>query len=268
MKAKQIGWILVGAAVGILVACSGSSSADTGLTQSQVQTMITAAVSPLQQQIATLQTQVQTLQASTGSVARVFITAPNASAATALARRVTRASSGAPCTGIGTLTGRPSTSDPMSSGLYSGISCTGYYFDISGAIAGGVANLQPLPYAQYIVAYDGANCTGDAYLVPRSDTVDTLQILAQSGMVFLFDPNTVTPSPTVAANYWYLKAGTTAVPFTEASLSYGALAQPCTDASVTVSGFSFTSGFPIQANDSAVTGIPSAPIPGPVLISN
>lgn len=84
---KHLGWILVGAAVGVLVACSGSSSADTGLTQSQVQTMITAAVSPLQQQIAALQSQVQTLQASTGSVARVFITAPNASAATALLNR-------------------------------------------------------------------------------------------------------------------------------------------------------------------------------------
>lgn len=267
---KQVGWVMVGAAVGVLVACSGSSSADTGLTQSQVQTMITAAVTPLQSEITTLQSQVQALQGTAGSTsARVFITAPNASAVTALVRQaVTRGTASTTCTGIGTLTGRPATSDPMTSDVYSGISCTGYYFDISGSVAGGTSDIQQ---TQFEIGFDGANCTGDAYIVPWG-AQPQLPLLAQAGAVFTAAPSDAFGMRGAdwsnAANYWYLKAGTSPVAFTAAS--FYAYNQGCLAAGDErlPSPLNTQAAYPIAANDASVTGIPSAPIPGPVLISN
>lgn len=266
---KKAPTLMVGLLVGALVACSGSSSADTGLTQSQVQTMITAAVTPLESEITTLQSQVQTLQASGGAQPAVYIKAPNAQGEIASAiGRVTRATSAPACTGIGTLTGRPSSSDPMTSDVYSGISCTGYYFDISGSVAGGTSDIQQ---TQFEIGFDGANCTGDAYIVPWG-AQPQLPLLAQAGAVFTAAPSDAFGMRGAdwsnAANYWYLKAGTSPVAFTAAS--FYAYNQGCLAAGDErlPSPLNTQAAYPIAQNVPSVTGIPSAPIPGPVLISN
>lgn len=260
---------MVGAAVGVLVACSGSSSADTGLTQSQVQTMITAAVTPLESEITTLQSQVQALQASGGAQPAVYIKAPNAQGEIASAiGRVTRGTSAPACTGIGTLTGRPSSSDPMTTDIYSGISCTGYYFDISGSVAGGESGIQE---TTFVIGFDGAGCTGDAYIVPFG-TEPQLPLLAQAGMVFTFDTSELEGMQPAdwsnPANYWYLNAGAKTTSFIPASFYVDRQGCLAAGAEQLPSPLNTSAAYPIAANVPSVTGIPSAPIPGPVLISN
>lgn len=258
---KKGSGLMVGLLVGVLVACGGSSVADSNsndLTQAQVQTMIASAVTPLQSQIADLQSQVQALQAKSGSSqAAVFIRAPNAAMA-----RQTRTIGGslastrglpAPCNW--TLTGRPTTSDPIGGNTYAGVSCTGYYFLITGSVAGGLSGV--MRSANIGIGWDGPGCTGNAYVTSGVSPGATV-----NGFVFavnVANPAYVGPD-TNPADYYYVPAASQPVTVTIAS--YFQDGRGC------LSGGALANAYAALPNDESVTGIPSAPIPGPVLISN
>lgn len=185
----------------VLYACGGSSSTAGGtITQAQFDQML---------QASTLFTALQ------NQVPAVFIKAPNMKAYAARTMTMRRtyavgATSPQPqltgtCTGIGTLTGRPNSSDPISSGILSGVSCTGYYFDISEA-ADSTQNgvIQKLP-TSVVIMFDGAGCTGNMY-IPENYTVGGqppagIGIFA-NGMVFRYDHRTsgqALPAPTTCS---------------------------------------------------------------------
>lgn len=259
---KSAGALIVGALVGVLVACGGSSVAQSsgGLTQADVQAMIATAVQPLQQQVATLQAQVQALQSQGGTRPAVFITAPNAPVAT---RSITRAGPNT-CTSIGTLTGRPTQSDAIRGTIYSGLSCTLYNFNITGAATAADSGLiQPLS-GGVDVDFTGANCTGNAF-VRSTGSVSPLAVA--SGVVFTLNPQDTSGAGmqfadySNPANYWYIPAGQpmdTTTPIVSSWQSSG-----CFAANV---GTAF--GWAALPNDPVITGIQSAPVQGPVLISN
>jgi hypothetical protein len=224
-----------------LYACGGNttSSADTGVTQAQVQSMIAAAIAPLQQQINSMQP---------SASPAVFIKAPNAPAVKVASQMHGDKSQSAPpsCTGLGTLTGRPSTSDPIASNLISGISCTGYYYTISGAATSAQqAVVQPLSGA-LTVWFDSPNCQGNAYVSLNSGNQSVSPGAVANGAVF-----------TVAGAYWMLKPGT-------------AVSDPAILSSYQSGQCSAFSGswdmYQLAPNDQTVSGVPSAPIPGPVTI--
>lgn len=242
----------------IVNACgSGSSSASDTLTQAQFDSMLASSAA-----FKTLQTQVAAIPSPA-----VYIKAPNAPSIQ-MVRRTTESVGGgstqaqtaalpSPCTW--TLTGRPTSSDPLQSNIYSGVSCTGYYFDISGAAtASDQGIIQGLVGAE--IDFDGTNCTGNAYVraVPQTAIVN--------GFVFGLnpqDPGFQGTDPSNPAYYWYVPAGET--PTTVQSLSMWRNGAGCSN---NPSVAALNEAYPILPNDSSVTGIPSAPVPGPVLISN
>ncbi len=233
-----------------LYACgSGSSSASSGggLTQAQVQALINTAITPLQQQIATLQSEV----ASASPAPAVFIHAPNAPAVAVKAQLRDKTSAAPTCTGLGTLTGRPSDSDPFTTNLLSGVSCSGYYFTVSGAATSAeTSTVQPAP-AAIKVWFDGPNCSGNAYVQgPTAPWGVTATILANGAVL-------TTGDPTQSASYWMLKPGTVAASANLQSVLQGGTCS------------SYVTAIPVYAlvpNDQSVSGVPSAPIPGPVTI--
>lgn len=256
---KRISGLVIGLLVGVLVACGGSSvasSGSSGLTQADVQQMITAAVAPLNQQIAALQTQVAQLSAAQPQKAAVFIRAPNAVLASARSTRAITRALPSPCNW--TLTGRPQTSDPISDNLYAGVSCTGYYFLITAAATGGTAGIQPS--SALMVGWDGPGCTGNAYVINGVSTG-----AAVNGFVFV--ANTTQPGffgpDANPADYYYVAAGSArAMGVTLASIWTGAQPGVCQPGGIVADGY------PALANDESITGVPSVPVPGPVLISD
>ena len=240
----------------LLWGCNGgSSSATSTLTQAQFDSMLASSAT-----FKVLQAQVAAIPSPA-----VYIKAPNAPNIQ-MVRRTTESVGGgstqaqtaalpSPCNW--TLTGRPPTSDPIQSDTYSGISCAGYYFNISGAATSNDdATVQQLGGNQY-VAFDAANCTGNAYVI------DLPAVAVVNGIVFGMnpqDPNFQGNDPSNPAYYWY-------VPAAEAVSTVSMLSewQPgvgCSNNTASLTGYS------ALTNDPSVTGIPSAPIPGPVLISN
>ena len=146
---------------------------------------------------------------------------------------------------------------PISSGLLSGISCTGYQFNVSEAKTGENGNIQQLQ-SGVLIGFDGAGCTGNAYVEPGSGFADAATI---AGVVFVMDTsasNGAPPDYSNPANYWYVPAGEAQTTFTP--VSYYLTGSGCSVArSVTIGGY------PVFANAPATTGEDSAPIPGPVL---
>lgn len=236
-----------------LYACGGNttSSADTGVTSAQVQQMIASAIAPLQSQIATLQSQVG------ASAPAVFIKAPNAPAVKAASQmRGTsqKATTQPSCTGLGTLTGRPSNSDPIASDLISGVSCTGYFFTISAAATSAQqAIVQPLQ-GNLSVFFDAPNCAGNAYVAVSTSGVS--QGALANGAVFRVPTNP--DDPTVASTYWMLQPGTTSSqPVILSQYQNG----QCN--AVSISQFVV---YQLAPNNQTVSGVPSAPVQGPVTI--
>lgn len=237
----------------VLYACGSSgSSASSGLSQSDVQAMITAAVTPLQNQIAALQTQVSGIQQ-----AAVFIKAPNAPAvkvASQLRGISVKATTTTTCTGLGTLTGRPNTSDPIASNNLSGISCTGYYFTVSGAATSAQTAIVQGPPPVVTIGFDAPNCTGNAYMIANFNGTGVSQTAVANGAVITIG------DPTVAAHYWMLKPGTAATNPNILSMFNSAPPGGCFSWSGSASGYA------LAPNDPTVSGVPSAPIAGPVTI--
>ncbi len=263
-----------------LAACGGSGSASSGPTmaqfnalQAQVQALQTqldtvqsgqqanqTAIADLQSGQQANQTAIADLQSSSTAVSslKLAIVAPNAMAARRARLRAPNTSTASPpaCLTIGTLTGHPQTSDPISSGVLSGISCTGYYFNVSEAPASADGDLQELTNG-VLVGFDGAGCTGNAYVEPGAQFA---AVSVESGVVFVMDTANAggTPDYANAANYWYVPAAESETSYTAAS--YYLFGTGCHSAQPVQTG-----GFMAAANDSAVTGEISAPIAGPVL---
>lgn len=265
---KSLRAIVIGAlSVLLLYACGGSSSqasSGTGLTQSQVQALIAQAVTPLQQQVTSLQTQVTTLQQ--GAAPAIFIQAPNAPSVkmqirAQLSAKATGTTSAPTCTGLGTLTGRPADSDPIVSNNLSGVSCTGYYFTVSAAATSSAQGyIQPLS-PQIAVLYSAPGCTGQPYVgvgqLPYTWDGVPLQGVAEgalgAGAVFTIgSPGGGDPSA-----YWMLPAGAASASLNMESAYWQG---QCIAATFTLTAY------PLQTNDAATSGVPSAPIPGPVTI--
>lgn len=245
----------------VLYACGGSSSTAGGtLTQAQFDQMLAAS------------SLFQALQSR--STPAVYIKAPNAKAYAirALSARTEAINTGnslpqtiTPCTGIGTLTGRPTTSDAISASVYSGVSCTLYYFDISAApTASDQGLIQQIGNSGNAVVYfDAAGCTGNAIVPGGLSGFSPAAV--PNGAVFTMNPQ----SPNMGgndwnnpANYWYVKAGSARIAtinfVSEWVRSVGCQANSGTD----------FGGYAVLPNDPTVTGIQSAPVAGPVLISN
>lgn len=243
-----------------LYACgAGSSSAVTGtLTQAQFDSLLStsSAFTSLKAQVAAI-----------GSPA-VYIKAPNAPTV-AVNRRMTESVGGgststttaalpSPCNW--TLTGRPTSSDPLQSSLASGVSCTGYYFTISeAATSSDNGVIQPFP-ATLALQFDGAGCTGNMYVGEFSYNgnpgIGTGAIT--NGAVFRYDPSNT--GPTDASTYYMVPANESSQTVTIQSIYAARGCQSVGPLSV--------SAWAVSANDPTVTGIQNAPVPGPVLISN
>src|SRR5256885_1960993 len=235
-----------------LAGCDGSSS---GATAAQVREL-----QALQQQVTDLQTQVATLQHSAAPA--VFIRAPNAPAVKLAPRasdKITAfaTSAASTCTGLGTLTGRPSDSDPIKSDNVSGVSCAGFYFTVSGGAAStATALVQPLQSA-LAVWFDSPNCTGSAYVSVANGSAQSLSSGALANGA-VFRAYAAVNDPTDVSSYWMLKPGTAKV--APLLLSYLQGLQ-CSATSLSFDVYQ------LEPNDPTVSGVPSAPIPGPVTIS-
>lgn len=245
----------------MLYACgsSGSSASSApGLTQAQVQSLISAAVAPLQQQVTTLQGQVATLQSAGAAAPAVFIKAPNMPAAKVARQLSNKAGSGPTCTGLGTLTGRPTSSDPISSDDVSGVSCTGYYFTVSGAATSSDNAIVQGLQGNLPVWYDAPNCTGNAYVTVGAGSQSLSNGALANGAVFRAYLASA-DDPTNTASYLMLQPGTaSSEPTLLSELQNG----QCGAVSVT----QFVV-YELATNDQTVSGVPSAPIPGPVTIN-
>lgn len=234
-----------------LAACGGGGSGSA--TSASVTGPSTSQFQALQQQVATLQGEVATLQGSTAPA--VFIKDPNGPAVKVQVRHQLSdkaTGSTSTCTGLGTLTGRPANSDPITTDLISGVSCTGFYFTVSSAATSAEnAVVQPLP-PSVAVFYDAPGCTGNAYVAAPGtfqwngvDVAISNGALA-NGAVF-----------TVGASYEMLNTGISPTSVSVQSLQVNG----------SCSAFSTVlSLYPLAPNDPTVSGVPSAPIPGPVTI--
>lgn len=253
---KALRAILIGAvSMFVLYACGGAQS-NAGTSPAQVQALIASAIAPLQAQVNTLQTQVDKLEGQTAPA--VFIQAPNVPAQTVKERNFgqkTSTTTTTTCTGLGTLTGRPRSSDPIESNNLSGISCTGYYFTVSGS-----ATAAQTSYIQGIspsvnVWWSNANCGGIPYVAAAGTGLlnpVSNGAIANGFVVTTIDPTTGEPV------YWMLKAGTAAASANVASVYSGS------------GGCNPTTGplslYALVPNDPTISGVPSAAIPGPVTI--
>lgn len=249
----------LGLVLAVLVACGTNSTANSTLDQR---------VTALEQKVATLQTQLQTLQ---NTQPAVFIKAPNAPVVAVRSVQSLGSQSGgtstravANCTGIGTLTGRPNTSDPIATSNASGISCTGYYFTVSEARSSTEnAEIQPLP-GTLAILFDGANCMGTPYMSTNFALAGNPPLgkgAVTNGAVFRWDPKHVGASD--ASTYYMITAGQTPA----AGVTIQSF-EPADSTTCTNSTFTNLTLYQLMANDPAVTGLNSATVPGPVIISN
>lgn len=239
-----------------LYACgAGSSSAVTGtLTQAQFDSLLSTSSA-----FTSLKAQVDAI----GSPA-VYIKAPNAPTVT-VNRRMTESVGGgstsitaaalpSPCTW--TLTGRPTSSDPLQSNIYSGVSCSGYYFNISSAPTASDSGILQQPdttSGQITLYFDQPGCVGNPYIYGLSAAA-----MAQ-GAVMRVDATGADPTGVDPNTYYYLPPGSSPSPVATQSAMYKG---SCT-------GLITTGGqYKLLPNDPTVTGVPSAPIPGPISIAN
>lgn len=255
MKALRV--ILIGAlSAFVLYACGGGQS-NAGMTNAQVQALIASAIAPLQAQVNTLQTQVNALEGQTAPA--VFIQAPNGPTVAVKRQRnfgqKTSTTTTSTCTGLGTLTGRPRSSDPIESNNLSGISCTGYYFTVSGSATSAQTSYIQGVAPEINVWWTNANCTGNPYVAAGGTGM--LGPVSSGAIANGFVFTTIDPT-TGNLVYWMLKAGTTAASANVLSVQSGTAG--CNPATGPLSLYA------VVPNDQTVSGIPSAAIPGPVTI--
>lgn len=256
---------LIGAAT-IGCGSSATSAADDDSTYATMAalTALQASLTATQAQVTTLQAQVTTLQTQITAlpVARpaVFIKGPAVAAKTSR----TRAVAGCVSSGtLGTLTGRPSSSNPISDDDEAGISSTGYYFTITSApTANDCGYLQTIPYG-VTVYFSDALCHDVEGVSGMSNGA-----IAQ-GFVFHMDLDGTDPAFTDAGHYWSLVAGKSPVSMNYQSLTAESdkVHVTCLPTFGTTNNSGTTMAYPVQNNDTSVTGIPNAPVQGPITVT-
>lgn len=263
MKNTVIGAFIAG----LLVACGGGVVATSGSDEARI-SALEASVQQQAAQIAALQTSVNTLSAAAKPA--VFIQAPKAASLikTAMAKSRTPASADpATCTGLGTLTGRPDNSNPVTSNLLAGLSCTGYIYVITQAVnTSEQAVVQGIPVES--VFFTSKDCTGPMYVSKNYGSILSSGVF-QNGVVFRTPGTPAAPTdPTDPNTYFYVPANGATT-----SVVVGSFQQSNSNAITCTSWDVFNTPAPtvdnsvqVLPNDPAVTGIPSAPIPGPVTI--
>lgn len=232
---RTLGLLISGFLIGLVVACGGSSSADSGLDQSQVQQLITAAVQPLQTQLTTIQSELphnlivtkDTSAFGMRTMAVRMSEAPNAATA--------------PSTFTATFLGSPS-GNIFGMTQQVGISSTNYLFvsnaDDSSQSAG-------LPVT---ILYEGVNCTGNAFTILAAG-ISAANV--KQGIVF----GTGQPGDNVAADYLMLKAGEA----TQPDFANSELEGTGNCVNITPGPNNYTAVYPLVQNDQTVSGVPSGP---------
>lgn len=266
---RAFGWLTTAMLLSVFVAaCNSEADADTanGVSQAQfneLKTQVTAladTVESLKTSNAALEKQVASLGG--GKLDSLYLTVSHpepASRSTSSADR--RTLSVAPqvkdCTW--TQAGYPDDASPVGTNQMAVISC-GYAFNISAAREGQMANVQPL---DGVYVFTGAACTGQMYVAYGVGSLG-----AYTGAVF-----TETFGHSAAAaqahpeEYFMVEAGTIATNVTVVSAySY---ASHCDEGDEIHMGIGIKNGhvdaYKVVPNDPSVTGVPNAPIPGPVL---
>lgn len=272
---------------GLLVACNGSSTADSGVSVSAFNSLkaqvasLSDTVSSQADTIASLKKTVAANQdalAAAAKVSKLYLTISAPNAAKVQTARLSTMSYGDSHSGLQTeatdtgcaignwtSNGSPPTANPMQTDVKAIISC-GYLANVTAARQGDESLLQPLTPSNSTnesqIGYTGADCTGTPYVVADRNFADTA---ALSGAVFTYNKDHPMAAADYddASNYWYVPAGTAKQNFVYTSYvilqSYGH--QCMTGDSSQVPGYT------MLPNDPSVTGIPSAPVPGPVLPS-
>lgn len=251
--------VALGAGVGLMVtACNGgSSNASSGVTLAEF--------NALKAQVQSLQTTVKSLQTTVASVKNVasLKLAVSGDASTATANSITYAASSTTSTCAWTVSGHPANSNPLTSGVLAVSTCDGYYVDVSEAAATGSGYVQPLtraPGGYTQVFYPSSDCSGTG--IVQGAPVGA----AAAGFVFTLNPNSTNGTGmdngdyTNPAYYWYVPAGTT-----YSQVQAGSQWQPGRVGCETISPALPEQGFAFMQNDASVTGVASAPRPGPVL---
>jgi hypothetical protein len=266
-KAMFIPFIL-----GLLVACTSGVSALSGADAERLSALEvlaaqqTTQIAALQEAMTSLKSQVDTFSARPRPA--VFVQAPRAANVSALKFGRTSSASTSECTGLGTLTGRPDSSNPITSNLLAGVSCTGYvYVMTQAATAADHGLLQSLPVASLF--WTSSDCTGPAYVSPNYAAGSLSGGVFVNGVVFRRTGSPAAPTdPNDASTYLYVPAnapGVTVTPGsfinrqtnTETCVSYAAFTVPPQPVDAAVQ---------VLVNDPVVTGLPSEPIAGPIVI--
>lgn len=275
---------------GTVVACNGSSDAGTsGVSQAAFNALVKRVealeadkkaqakqIAALQNTGATLTQAIETNADALASVARLkrsylWIGTPNATlpdtasprSTLSLESTATATTETMPCIGLGNISGWVDNSNPLASSTLAGTQCTGYQYLVKAATASQTAKILPLVGATFY--FTGANCTGSIYVSGPAATASV------NGYVFTadFDADEMAGDDWAdAANYYYVAAGSPLSQVAAQSLfstgedNGGGGCQPW----LVVGHQPF--GWAVLPNDPAVTGIQSAPYPGPVMPTN
>lgn len=256
---------------GMVTACGGGVAALSSSEAARLLAVETAVqmlpglrdqISALTNAQARLQTQVTAL--SSGPRPTIFVTAPRSPAVRAMeAKRA--ATSGvrgaanageAACNGLGTLTGQPDTSNPVSSGMIGAISCTGYRYVVSDAVSADEEGMiQPVPPEATVWAT--TDCTGQAYVRRTQGSGLSAGVFAQGAVFSVRDPADGTTTGYVAV---YPSTPRMTIPF-------GSFRDRFNRCQAFAGDVTIENAIPLMPNDEAITGVPSSFITGPILIT-
>lgn len=226
------------AAALFLWACGGNSGADGGVSLSQMTQAITAAVTPLQAQIATLQSELpHNLIVSRGgavSASRTYALRPFTSAPSAVTAITFTA------TFLGSSTG-----NIFGMTQQVGMSASNYLFVSN---TDGTMESAGLPVT---ILYEGPNCTGSAFTILAAG-ISVANV--NQGIVFGTGP----VGDTVAADYLMLRAGESSqVDFANSELQ--AIPGSPTCVNIMPGPNNYMAVYPLVLNDPNVSKIPSGP---------
>lgn len=271
MLKQKVRWLIGGAVLGLLAACGGGAAALSASEAARLLAVETAVqmIPGLRQQItdlaaAQMRLQTQVTALASGPRPTIFVTAPRSTAVRAMearraatpgARSAAKAGEAA-CTGLGTLTGQPDTSNPVSSGLIGAISCTGYRYVVSDAVSADEEGLiQPVPPDATVWAT--ADCTGQAYVRRTQGSGLSAGVFAQGAVFSVRDPADGTTTGYVAV---YPNTPRVTIPF-------GSFRDRFNRCQAFAGDVTIDNAMPLLPNDEAITGVPSSPITGPILIT-
>jgi len=230
---------------GLLQACFSDSNADSDsssvMSKAEVEALIDAAVSPLEQRIAELESTQPGDRVVAGS-------ASNGTATLKMTADGTLETSGQD---LGTLLGYIPANVPVyESTMFSVRSPKGYLYAVpSGPSASGQTAINQEPY----VFFESTDCTGQAYAGPFVSRYG-----AEQGTVFRIGAGSMNEIIDNPQQYFYVPAGSPQLLITAVSRmdTLGNCIYP--------NEFHIPYGFAALPNDPEITGVQSAPIPTPI----